>query len=170
MSDLHRLRTKLCRELAQSEESARVHPTREARRLGDSPPAVALLALAEHSEALRPRFEAIVRAEQPVGLGLGELVGQVFSAVRQVIADRVIDMERSYRGTLLGVRHGLDTARLLREVAAREGHGELVAFCDDLIPQRERLLEQAQRSLAWFADQPAVALRSGLRAALDTGA
>lgn len=168
MSDLHKLRTKLCRELAQSEQSARVHPIREARRLGKVPPAAALRTIAEHAAVMRPRLEALMR-DQPAGLRLGRWVGKLFSVLRHGLFDRIIDTERSFRGTLLGLRHGVDTARLLREVAWRLGDSYLVAFCDELLARRLPLIARAEATLSWFADQPARALQSGLRAALPTG-
>ena len=168
MSDLHKLRTKLCRELAQSEQSARVHPIREARRLGKVPPAAALRTIAEHAAVMRPRLEALMR-DQPAGLRLGRWAGKLFSVLRHGLFDRMIDTERSFRGTLLGLRHGVDTARLLREVAWRLGDPYLVAFCDELLARRLPLIARAEATLSWFADQPARALQSGLRAALPIG-
>jgi hypothetical protein len=169
MSEVHRLRKKLCRELAQSEQSARIHPAREARRLGEVPPANALRAIADHAEGMRMRFEALMVRDQALGLGAGRAVGRLFSAVRHALLDRLIDVERSFRGTLLGVRHGIDVARLLREVAARSGDVYLARFCDELIGERTPLIAAAEQSLAWFAEHPARALRSGLRAALPSG-
>jgi len=168
MSDLHKLRTKLCRELAQSEQSARTHCLREARRLGKAPPASALRTIADHAALMRPRFEALMR-DQPAGLRLGRWVGKLFSALRHGLFDRVIDTERSFRGTLLGLHHGIDTARLLREVARRLDDAYLVAFCDELLARRLPLMARAEASMVWFADQPRRALQSGLRAALPTG-
>lgn len=168
MTDLHKLCTKLCRELAQSEQSAMVHPRREAKRLGDVSPAHALLAIAAHAESMRPRFEALMVKRQPTGLRAGRAFGRVFSAIRQLIADRVIDAERSYRGTLLGVRHGIDLARLLREVAMREHDTHLMRFCDELLAERVGLVEGAEQALAWFAEQPTRAIRSGLALAAAT--
>lgn len=167
MSDLHKLRTKLCRELAQSEHDAKLHTMREARRLGPVPPAVALRAIATHAEEHRPRLEALLR-RQPVGLRLGRAVGFMFSTVRHYVLDRVIDAERSYRATLLGLKHGVDVARLLREVADREGDTALVWFCDELLDERARLIENVEQQLAWFADRPHLALRSGLHLALSS--
>ena len=169
MTDLHKLRSKLCRELAQSEQSARVHPVREARRLGNSPPAVALRAIADHAEEMRPRLEALLRRDQSIGLAIGESFGRLLSAMRHLLLDRIVDTERSFRGTLLGLHHGVDVAILLRDVARRAGDAHLVTFCDELLATRRRLVEQAEASLVWFAEQPARALKSGLRAALSTG-
>jgi hypothetical protein len=170
MEELLKLRAKLCRELAQSERSADVHTRREARRLGDAPPARALTALGDHARAQRLRFEVLACKRQPRrGLQIARAVGDMFSLLRYTLFDRMIDSERSYRGTLLGFRHGVDVARLLREVAIRMGDQRLVQFCDEWLQQRIELVHGAERQLAWFADAPRRALRSGLRVALDQG-
>jgi hypothetical protein len=170
MEELLKLRAKLCRELAQSERSADVHTRREARRLGVAPPARALTALGDHARSQKLRFEALVRKRQPRrGLQIARAVGGMFSLLRHALFDRLIDSERSYRGTLLGFRHGVDVARLLREVAIRMGDQRLVQFCDEWLERRIELVHQAERQLAWFADAPRRALRSGLRVALDQG-
>jgi hypothetical protein len=167
MDDLQRLRDKLCRELAQSEHSAEVHTRREARRLGDVPPALRLLALGEHARAERAELDAVLGRRQPrENLRIAKAIGGVFSALRHLLFDRVIDTERSYRGTLLGFRHGLDTARLLREVATRQGDAQLVQFLDTWMPRRLELVHAAEAALAWFADSPRRALQSGLRIAI----
>jgi hypothetical protein len=167
MDDLHKLRAKLCRELAQSEHSADVHTRREARRLGDVPPANALLALGEHASAEGPRFDAVACEKQPEkNLQFARAIGEVFSALRHLVFDRVIDTERSYRGTLLGFRHGIDAARLLREVAVRLNDMNLVDFIDAWMPRRLELLHAAERTLSWFADSPSRAIQSGLSAAI----
>lgn len=170
MTDLHRLSAKLCRELSQSEHSAWVHARREARRLRDLPPGRALREISAHAGATRPRFEALMRRRrQRIGPGLGRAVGAAFSALRHAVFDRILDAERSYRGTLLGLRHGADVLRLLRAVAAREGDLDLAIFCDEVLVERLVLLERAERALAWFADRPALALRSGLQLTLHPG-
>jgi hypothetical protein len=167
MKDLHKLYAKLCRELAQSENSAIVHTRREARRLGDVPPAAALRTLGAHAAALRPRFTALMASRQPVGLFLGRSVGQLFSSLRHLVFDRMIDTERSYRGTLLGFHHGIGVARLLREVAERLGDEHMVGFCDEMLAERLPLVEAAEQQVTWFAKRPTKALRSGLRVALE---
>lgn len=166
MRDLEKLYNKLCRELAQSEQSAMVHPRREAKRLGDIAPAHALRAIAAHAEEMRPRFENLM-AKRSVGIAGGRAFGRAFSAIRHALADRLIDCERSYRGTLLGVRHGIDVTRLLREVALRAHDTHLVKFCDELMVGRLSLVENAEQALAWFAEQPDKAIRSGTRLALE---
>lgn len=169
-NELRRLREKLCRELAQSEHDAVLHTTREAARLGTCAPAEKLRAIAAHAEHLRPRLDALTIPAQPVGIRLGRAVAEVFSGLRHYVFDRILSGERSYRATLLGLRHGIDTAWLLREVARRDEHVRLYRFCDDLIAEREPLLREAERALVWFAQHPAIALASGARIALGAGA
>ncbi|HTL33271.1 MAG TPA: hypothetical protein VL326_09110 [Kofleriaceae bacterium] len=167
MTPLRKLYTKLCRELAQSEHSAIVHSRREAKRLGEVPPAKALSALGAHAVSLRPRLATLMATRQPLGALLGRTVGQMFSTLRQVLFDRLIDVERSYRGTLLGFHHGIATARLLREVCERLGDVHMAGFCDDLLAGRVPLVEAAELEVTWFAHTPARAIRSGLRVALE---
>jgi hypothetical protein len=169
--NMMRLCEKLCRELAQAEHDAIIHTTREARRLGATPPADKLLAIALHAQQLRPRFDALVTLKRPIGVRVARVVANVFSTTRHLFADRLLASERSYRATLLGLRHGIDTARLLAEVVRRQDQARLFDFCNDLIAGREPLLRDAERALAWFADHPTVAVASGLRIGLlGTGA
>lgn len=167
---LLRLREKLCRELAQSEYDAKHHTLREARRLGDVPPSHALRMIADHATQVRPRFEALIKGAQPVGVTLGRTFGELFSSLRHFLFDRMIDTERSYRGTLLGLRHGIDIVRLLREVALRQDDGAMVHFCDELLIERLSLIERAEQALAWFAEEPEQALKSGVVRALQPAA
>ncbi len=166
VNPLRTLYGKLARELAQSERSAFVHTQREARRLGDSPPARALRAVGAHAAAMRPRFDALVE-DQPIGAMLARRFGELFSLLRHVVFDRIVDVERSYRGTVLGFYHGLGVARLLREVAERLDERDMAAFCDAWISERVVLVQAAERELHWFADLPRKAIRSGLHAAFE---
>jgi hypothetical protein len=167
-TDLHRLRDKLCRELAQSELDASLQTTREANRLGVGEPVAALRAIAAHAEHLRPQLDKLLLPEQPIGTRVGRFVGHVFSALRHYGADRILSTERSYRATLLGCKHGLDTARLLRDVTRRTGDIRLERFCDDMIAERDVLVREAERALRWFATQPSVAMQSGARLAISS--
>jgi hypothetical protein len=168
VNPLRKLYNKLSRELAQSEHSAIVHARREARRLGDTPPARALRALAGHALALEPRFDSVFKIRVPLGALAGRKVGKLFSVLRHVLFDRLIDVERSYRATLLGFHHGVDCARLLRDVAERLDERDAVAYCDDMLARRVPLLEAAHRELAWFAERPRKAIQSGLRIAFES--
>src|SRR5690606_31328766 len=93
--------------------------------------------------------------------------GELFSLLRNLVFDRILDVERSYRGTLLGFHHGIGVARLLRSVAERLDEREMVAFLDEWLEERKALVENAERELHWFADLPRRAIRSGLHAAFE---
>jgi hypothetical protein len=166
MNPREKLRSKLCRELAQSEHSAIYHSTREAKRLGDVPPAHALLAIAEHARSYQKRFEIVAKEHPTLGLSIGRAVGEVFSLLRHVIFDRMIDVERSYRGTILGAKHGTDVARLLREVALVDHEAAMIDFVNAWLSEREALVRAAETQLAFFAEEPKIAIRSGLVNAL----
>ena len=148
-----RLRDKLCRELAQAEHDARLHTRREARRLGDCPPGRALLAIAEHAAEVEPALAKLTahrrRRPTPRALGRGRVLG-----VRHFLFDRLIDRERSYRATLLGLKHGIDTLRLLREVVTITQDIALLKFCDLVLVERLCLIEDAEQALVWFAENP----------------
>ena len=157
-----RLREKLIRELAQSERDARIHTRREARRLGTTTaPAQAFLAIADHADATERQLVELAGRRRSFGVRLGHAVAGVFSGLRHLVFDRLIDTERSYRATILGLRHGIDVARLLHEVAMRERHAELQWFCSGLVIDRGILLDEAESALSWFAEYPDLALRSG---------
>lgn len=157
----------LCRslmeELAQSERSARLHCEREASRLGDSGPARALRACVEHAERANVSLEAAARQVQnghhagpPVRIG--RAIGALLSRARDLVFDRLIEEERSYRGTLMGLRHGVDTARMLQHAADASGKVELAGFCTRWLADREPLVEQVAREMTWFALHPHVAV------------
>lgn len=168
MNDLRKLKEKLCRELSQSEHSAIVQPRREARRLGEIPPAKALLAVSQHAAAVRPRLDSLIEGRRATvrGVEVGRAVGEVFSLLRHYLFDRIIDTERSYRGTLLGLDHGIDIVHMLAAITLRDGDEHLGMFCAEWLVERTALVQQARAELAWFADQPKLALQSGLRRAL----
>jgi len=112
----------------------------------------------------------IVDTRQPLGALAGRKVGELFSALRTLVFDRLIDVERSYRGTLLGFHHGLAVARLLRDVGERLGEQDVVAFCDQWLRERDALVDAAERQLHWFAEMPREAIKSGLRIAFEPAA
>lgn len=157
---IRHLRDKLARELAQSEHSASAHCAREARRYGAHPPAEALRAIANHADAMRALLARVIDAEQPLGARLGRAVGEAFSTIRDLAADRMIDAERSYRATLLGVKHGLDVARLLRAVLLEQQDVRGAEVLDQLLAERTNLVHGAENELPWFARNPDIALQS----------
>lgn len=163
VNPLRKLYNKLCRELAQSERFAATHVRREARRLGDTPPARALRALGGHAQAMCSRLDGVEQPPQPIGVLAGRKVGELFLVLRYFLFARLIHVERSYRGTLLGFHESLSIGRLLRDVAERLDEQEMVGFCEQWLEQREPLLAIAERELHWFADTPRQAIRPGFR-------
>ncbi|MCY1008598.1 hypothetical protein OV079_24155 [Nannocystis pusilla] len=158
--EAHTWLANLARELFQTEQSAQRHPRLEAERLGDVPPAHCLRAIAAHAESALadlPRLAA--QHDLPVSTG-GRAVGTAFSVVRNQVADMFLSLERSYRGTLLGMRHGVDLMILFEQVARRDGAVELADWCAAWLERRVALLQEAEQALAWFAEHPERALEA----------
>ncbi len=144
----------LVRELFQTEQSAKVHPRIEAERLGDVAPSKVLLAIAAHAEsALAELPPLVVRHNLPNSTG-GKLVGAAFSSLRDHFVDLLLSSEKSYRGTLLGMRHGVDLVELVQYVAREEGDTSLTQWCATWLEKRRPLVEAAAGELAWFAANP----------------
>lgn len=144
----------LVHELFQTERSAKVHPLVEAERLGDVPPAQVLRAVAAHAELALAELPPLVKRHQLPDSKLGRLVGSTFSALRDRMFDLMLTAEKSYRGTLLGMRHGVDCVALIRYVAREDGDQILAEWCDRWLERRRALVEEAARELAWFAANP----------------
>ncbi|MET0340346.1 MAG: hypothetical protein ABW252_05060 [Polyangiales bacterium] len=148
----------LSRELFQTETSASRHCRREAGRLGDAPPALALRAVADHADAVLRDLPALAqRTGMPVSRG-GRLTGELFSQLRDKLFDMMIDSDRSYRGTMLGCRHGIDLMHLLKHLATVQGKLELDQFCEAWLNTRCVLVQRLEDELAWFAKHPQQAL------------
>ena len=147
----------LVTELFQSERSAVKHPRREADRLGDVPPAQALRAVSEHAGRAQRELHEQAKASDLSVSRAGVLVGSIFSGLRAGIGDRLVDRERSYRGTLLGLRHGVDLVRMIQKVADACGLVELAGFCTRWLEEREPLVTRVEHAMSWFAVHPAVA-------------
>lgn len=150
----------LSHELWQTEVSASQHCRREAERLGDTPPARALLAAAEHADTVLAELEKTTQGRPLAQSGVGMALGKMFSEVRDTIADKLLTSERSYRGTLLGMHHGVDLVLLMQKSAERANDEQLKQFLARWLERRRPLLEEAIAQLAWFADQPERALKS----------
>ncbi|KYG10885.1 hypothetical protein BE21_58600 [Sorangium cellulosum] len=150
----------LVRELFQTEHSAKAHPLVEAERLGDVPPAHAMRAVSAHAKAVLSELPSFLGERGlPISAG-GSAVGHIFSALRGHLADHLLNAEKSYRGTLLGMRHGIDLVELIQYVATAEGDTQLAAWCARWLSARRPLVEAAAAELAWFAARPARATRA----------
>jgi|GEM_PF-2595456 len=162
-----RLRISLMREVFQTERSAASHCAREAERLSQSQPASAMRACALHASQVNHELPAIARAANLPVSAAGSMLGRLLSVVRNRIADRLVEEERSYRGTLLGLRHGIDVVRMLQHVADASGQVELGGWCTRWLAEREPLVETVGKSMRWFALHPAAAIeKPGFRGAI----
>jgi len=158
-------------ELFQTERSAIAHPEREGERYGSTPPGQALLAIATHAKAEFPKLEQLSLSDDHRMAKVGAVAGELFSTVRDAVVDRMISVEKSYRGTLIGLHHGLDLVALVRYLAKEMGNDALASWCKHWGAERRPLVESAQRELVWFAQNPAIASskpHKGLIAAGET--
>ncbi len=145
-------------EVFQTEESARSHPAREAKRLGNSPPAFAMRAVAAHAAQSLSRWQRLAadRGHEPSRLGRG--LGNAFSIVRALGSDLLMSREKSYRATVLGIHHGIGVFALLEDAATASGDQRLADSCAAWLAERRALCATAEEALAWFAEHPALAL------------
>ena len=144
----------LMSELFQSERSAMKHPRREADRLADSPPAHALRAVADHAERMNERLREVAKANDVSVSRAGVLVGSFLSGLREGVVDRLVERERSYRGTLIGMRHGVDLVKMIQKVADACGLVELGGFCTTWLDERQPLVLKVEQAMGWFAEHP----------------
>jgi hypothetical protein len=146
---------RLLAEMAQSEKSASEHARKEAARLGEAEaPAKAMLAIAEHAERSLPVLEAFCENGTRQ---VSEAIGSAFSVIRDALTDRVVSAEKSYRGSVLGVHHGIGCAVLARAVAGTRRRMEVVDFCDRWLDERRALADACEHQIPWFATHVAVA-------------
>jgi hypothetical protein len=153
-----RLLEKLLRELSRSEEHAIDHASREAKRIGETAPVLALRDVAAHALAMRPRFQRVIDGHALPAARGG--LGATLSMLRQILSERIHDAERAYRSALFDLRHGLDVVQVIRELARLEELFALIRWCDDWLIARRTLVARVEAQLNWFADQ---ALESALR-------
>lgn len=148
----------LTREFFQTETSAVKHCRREAERLAGTPQARTLVEISDQAKRFLGELSDVAERSKLPKSTAGAAVGAMFSQARDKIFDRLIRSERSYRGTLLGVRHGVDLVQLLRQSAHEAGLSDLARFCERWLAERQPLVANLERELAWFAKQPARAM------------
>jgi hypothetical protein len=154
-----KLLDQLSHELWQTETSASQHNRREAERLGDTPPARALLAVAAHADTALKTLPTLSLEPLTLPNRVSMAVGKVFSEVRDTFADKLLTSERSYRGTLLGMRHGVDVVKSLLANAQRTEQSDLIAFLQRWLSERQPLVAAVEGELDWFAAHPEQAVK-----------
>jgi hypothetical protein len=157
------LSRKLFAEILQTERSAKQHGTVEAERLGNGPPASALRAVAEHARIAEHALRSIAERRQYGSTQAGSGFGSLFSIIRNWFADFMLTAEQSYRGTLLGMRHGYDAVSLFRAASRVDADEELAEWCDAWLRSRAPLIEAVAAALGWFAENPELAVTNAKR-------
>lgn len=156
-SSHHELLRNLTRELFQTEVSASRHSRREANRLPESRPANALNAVAQHADlALKELKDLAQKQDLPVS-AFGGILGEAFSQIREHVADHMLEGERSYRATLLGMRHGMDAVRMFGLAAKHGGFPDLAGWAERWLAIRAPLVHEVEQQLEWFAEHVAKA-------------
>ena len=155
---IDKLLNNLTQELFHAEISAVCHCQHEADRLRHTAPAEAMLAISEHA---REALQALLAVCAQHGLSTNaeaSFTERVYAKLRNTFADRLVQSERAYRSTLLGVRHGVDLMRMLSLGAATANKSALAAFCVPWLKTRTELLQRAEVELQWFVHHPQSAL------------
>lgn len=150
--------TVLLPEVFQTEESALLHPQREANRLAGTPPAASMLAVSAHAKEALVNLRRLAEARGHEAAEGGTTIGKIFSVLRDFGTDLFLSSEKSYRATILGIRHGLGVFMFLEDAAIASGDQELADYCAEWLAKRTKLTEAVEHDLAWFADHPDVAL------------
>ena len=145
-------------EAFQTEQSAKTHCAREAKRLGSSPPGAAMKAASDHASLTLRKLHDAAKARGLAGHVPGRVVGRMFSMLRQLSTDLFLSEEKSYRGTLLGMQHGKAVFLFLEDTAIASGDQDLADLCHGWLERRVPILDSAEQHLAWFAENPKVAM------------
>jgi hypothetical protein len=155
--ETRRLLQKLIRETARSEAQALAHPLREMKRIGPTPPVLALQVVADHVTLMQQRFSVMLEGHDLTTHARGGITATL-SSLRHLVVDRVTDPERAYRTALLDLRHGVEVVKLLGEIARREMLFGLIRWSEDWLGARRTLVARAEAQLGWFAEQEALAI------------
>jgi hypothetical protein len=158
-SEYQALLRNLAHEVFQTETSASKHCRREAERYKDTPVEQVLLAVANHADVALREFKSLAEQEDLPTSVPGGVLGEAFSLMRDFLADRTIEAERSYRGTLLGIRHGIDVMHMVEHVATAGERPALAEWVRGWLRARTPLAQAVEEQLAWFAKHVTVARR-----------
>lgn len=157
-SNQTRLLASLCRELLAAERAIAQNCPREAERLGSSPPAMVLRAVAGHANDAATELVLLRDACEIPALTLPQRVVLFISTTKTSVFDSLLPKQMTYRACLAELHRGVDTARLMRSAARVTGHLEIADWCDGWLAVREPLLDLSSEELDWFAENPTRAM------------
>lgn len=157
MSNVRRLTTALLAELHAFEEDSYRLALRTARRLGSGYPATTLRAVAGHAGEALHELPSLALPRHVRLHSLGALLLDTTLRARDVLLDRILDREHSYRRALASMRRGIDLVRLTLSAAREEGDEGLVAWCGRWMHARQGLVADVADGLDWFAMHPSLA-------------
>jgi hypothetical protein len=151
-----RLLDRLLIEVDRAERGIAICAEAEGDEVGEVEPGDALRAIAAHARA-SARLIAPLLPPRPAARTAVALAA-LARALRRLVVIRVLDGERAYRAVLADVHRQLDVVHLIRAIAHREALAGVVGWCDAWLALRTPMLARAGRALAWFADDPVLAL------------
>ncbi|HTJ45162.1 MAG TPA: hypothetical protein VL463_23815 [Kofleriaceae bacterium] len=159
-----RLLDRLLLEVDRAERWIALAAEREGDVAGEHEPGDALRAIASHARASARLLAPLLPPRAPARTAVA--LAAALGALRRLVLLRVFDGERAYRAMLGDLHRELDLVHLLHAVAAREDLPGVTAWCDAWLTLRAPMLARAELALAWFADDPRLALhvRAALRA------
>jgi hypothetical protein len=156
----------LCRELFVAERAVARNCPREAERLGSSPPAVVLRAIAGHATDAANELALLREACEIPNLSLSQRLVLFLSSARTSVFDSLLPKQMSYRARLAELHRGVDIARLMRSAARVTGYLEIADWCDSWLAVRAPLLDLTGEELSWFAENPGRAISRAAHLAL----
>ena len=150
-SDHHRLVEKLARELIRGEARAIDYADREERRIGATPPVVALREVGRHASDMAARLD---RALDAHGFeGSTAIRGPAWVSMQWLARDRMLGAERAFRAALIDLRQCIELVRVLRDAARLDELFAVIRWCDDWLAVRRMLVARVEANQAWFAEQ-----------------
>jgi len=145
-------------ELFQAERSAARHPLIESERLAATPPGGTMEEISLHADSQLDELTELARLRGIAHSPAAQALGRAFSVLRDNLTDLTTTTEQSYRLTMLGVRHGIDLVRVLRELANAAEDTALRTWSEKWLLRRVELIERAEMELRWFVENPARAM------------
>jgi hypothetical protein len=165
-SNQMRLLASLSRELLWAERAIARNLPREAERLGSSPPAMVLRAVAGHASDAATELMLLRDACEIPSLTVSQRLILFLSTAKTSVFDSLLPKQMAYRACLAELHRGVDTVRLMRSTARVTGYLEIADWCDSWLSVREPLLDLSSEELSWFAENPSRAMARASLSAL----